>query len=134
MKSKKNKEKIIRETILHNALQNQKWTQAQMATRILERYIEECTQDRETGSGRKKGSVDKIKAAKVKRLWKLRGNISVWDTALRIGTYKVQKVADRTFEKNQEAKIRARKLCEDFVTKFNCCVMENETYVKADLK
>ena len=47
-------------------------------------------------------------------------------------TYKVQKVPDRNAVKNQEAKNRSQKLTSDFFTKFDCCVMDDETYVLAD--
>lgn len=47
---------------------------------------------------------------------------------------KVQKVANRSEEQQLRAKTRARKLYDNFLTKFSCVVMDDETYCKADFK
>ncbi|KAF2902804.1 hypothetical protein ILUMI_03382 [Ignelater luminosus] len=48
-------------------------------------------------------------------------------------TYKIQKVPDWDQEKKRRAKSRARKLYNDFFTKCDCCVMDDETYCVADI-
>lgn len=47
-------------------------------------------------------------------------------------SYKVQKVPDRNAVKNKEAKTRAKALQKNFLEKYSCCVMDDETYVLAD--
>lgn len=108
------------------------------------------TIERKRGSGRKKGSVNKDIERKVKALFKRNPNTSVRDMAEKIGTskstvqrmkqrlglktFKVQKVPDRSEEKEAICKRRARKLYENFLTKFSCCVIDDETYCKADFR
>ena len=47
-------------------------------------------------------------------------------------TYRVQKVADWNAAKNLEAKIGARKLKSNFIQKYSCSIMDDETYILAD--
>ena len=47
-------------------------------------------------------------------------------------TYKIQKVPDRNSKKNLKAKERAKVLQSDLVRNYDCCIMENETYVLAN--
>lgn len=47
-------------------------------------------------------------------------------------TYKVEKVPERNSKKNIEAKKRAKVLQRNFIRNFECCVMDDETYVLAD--
>lgn len=44
-------------------------------------------------------------------------------------TYKVQNIPDRNALKNSEEQCRAKKLGQEFLQKFKCCVMDDETYV-----
>lgn len=58
----------------------------------------------------------------------------VQNTKTRAGlrTFKVQKSPNRDEKQNTVAKSRARKLYDQKLTKPHCCVMDDETYVKAD--
>ena len=49
-------------------------------------------------------------------------------------SYKGQAAPNRDAKQNLSAKRRARKLYNDLMTKFECVVLDDETYIKADFK
>lgn len=115
---------------------------------VLSKFQESCSVQRKSGSGRKSGSADQKLAKEVVAKFKQNPNLSLRDVADKVGTssatvhrikrreglrsFHVQKTPDRTAEKTQVAKSRSRLLYENFLTKYDCCIMDDETYVKAD--
>ncbi|KAF2894887.1 hypothetical protein ILUMI_11291 [Ignelater luminosus] len=101
------------------------------------------------GSGRKIGFQDTNLAIRIRQFYRRNLNLSEHTVANKFGTskatlhrvkvkaglktYKIQKVPDGDQEKERRAKCRARKLYNDFFTKFDCCVMDDETYCAADI-
>lgn len=154
------KQEKVRELILSTYLQNPGLKYSAIAKivgasertvkTVISNYKKGLPVSRKKGSGRKPEFSNPKVAAKVKRLFKQNPNTSVRDMADRAGTskstvqrikeksklktYRVQKVPDRSDEKQLVAQMRARKLYERYLTKFDCCVMDDETYVKADFK
>lgn len=118
--------------------------------RTIKRYREAKPSSRTPGTGRKKGPANPTVARKVKQLFTRNPGTSVRDAAEKAETskstvqrikkfynlrsYKVQKVPDRSEKKEVEAKKRARKLYRQYLTKFDCVIMDDETYCKADFK
>lgn len=116
--------------------------------RVMSRYKNGLSTQRKSGSGGKKGPRDKKLAKTIAQKFNQKPNTSVRDMAKKTGasksfvqkvkkyynlhTYKVQKVPDRSEEKNKVAKRRARQLYTQYLTKFDCVVMDDETYCKAD--
>ena len=114
-------------------------------SRVLKKFNDDLTVARKPGSGRKKGFESPKKANKVIALLeknpglsnrKLAEKVSCSEKTVRnyktsagLKSYKVQSVPDRNATKNLEAQSRAKKLKSDFFEKFNCCVMDDETYV-----
>lgn len=108
------------------------------------------TIDRKPGSGRKQGPHDIGKAKKIECILKRAPNTSgkkasrvaqCSDYLVRkvkanagLKTYKVQKIPDRNAVKNLDVKSRARKLKSNFMQKYSCCIIDDETYVLADFK
>lgn len=119
-------------------------------SRVLKRFQERLTLDHGKGAGRKPGPENKKTEGKVKRMIKANPNVSSRDLAKKIGmsqsyvqnakkraglhTYKVQNFPNRDERQQSTAKTRARKLYEKMLTKYGCCVMDDETYIKADFK
>lgn len=117
-------------------------------SRVIKRFKEDLLIDRKKGSGKKKGPHDRKKAKNVVTILKRDPSISGRKLARKadcsesfvrrtkkeagLKTYKMQKVPDRNAVKNETAKQRAKKLNKDFVKKFQCCIMDDETYVLAD--
>lgn len=118
--------------------------------RTIKRYKEAKPLSRTPGSGRSKGPRNLTAARKVKQLFTRNPGTSIRDAAEKAATstsfvqrtkkfynlrsYKVQVVPDRSEEKELEAQRRARKLYRRYLTKFDCVVMDDETYCKADFK
>lgn len=117
---------------------------------VLANYNNTFSIERKDGSGRKPGSGNKNQSAKVARTFKVKPNASVRDVAdklsipkstvhnikkkLGLKTFKVKSVPDRDENKEKIAKQRARRLYEGYLTKNQCIVMDDETYVKADFR
>lgn len=115
---------------------------------VIKRFREDLKLTRKTGSGKQKGFKSPKRVIKVKALYKRNPGLSSRKVALKAGcskslvqkikkeaglkSYKVQKVPDRNAVKNSTAKQRAKKLRIDFFSKFDCCIMDDETYVLAD--
>lgn len=115
---------------------------------ILNNFHERLTIDRKSGSGRKSGPVCRINEKKVLKNFEQNPNVSVRDVAKKIGvsasyvqkvkkrnglkTFKVQKAPNRDKKQNFKAKSRARDLYRNFLTKFECVILDDETYVKTD--
>jgi len=144
-----------RELVIRLFRENPRWSQKTIANKakvsqstvsdVLKRFEEDLSVTRKVGSGRKKGFVCPQKAKKVVALLEKNPGLSNRKLAEKVGcseylvrkikineglkTYKVQTVPDRNAVKNLEAQRRARKLKEDFFQKFECCVMDDETYV-----
>lgn len=151
-------EKEVRDKIISKFLENPAIKFLQLANnvgtslstvkRTISKYKKGLSVDRKKGSGRKKGPADKKLARTIKNLYARNPNTSVRDMAAKAGTskstvqrvkkfynlrtYKVQKIPDRSEEKEKVAKRRARRLYEGYLTKFDCIVMDDETYCKSD--
>lgn len=108
------------------------------------------TFDHGKGAGRKPGRENKMTEGKVKRMITANPYVSNRDLTKKIGmsqsyvqnakkraglhTYKVQNFPNHNERQQSTAKTRARKLYEKMLTKYGCCVMDDETYIKADFK
>lgn len=151
-------ERKVRSKIIKYFQQNRTWTYKKIAketnvcrqtvSKVIKRYLEHLTIERKPGTGTTTGYRNIEKAYKVKSILKRAPNTSGRKTArlaqcsdffvrkvkrkAGLKSYKVQKVPDRNAFKNLEAKTRARKLKSNFIKKYNCCVMDDETYVLAD--
>ena len=149
-----------RKLILNTHLENPSRSQVRVAKhlnlprssveKVLRCYKGTLTIERKPGSGRKRGFQNKNLAKKIKAAFKTNPNIFEQKLAKKLSTtksmvrrvklnsglktFKVQKVPDRTPEKEKVAKSRARKLYTNFFRKYDCCVMDGETYVVADFK
>lgn len=51
-----------------------------------------------------------------------------------LNSFKAQTAPDRNANQNISAKTRSRRLYDSLLTKFDCVVMDDETYCKADFK
>jgi len=147
-----------RKLIIKNLQDHPQWTYGKIAREVkidrktvynvIKWFKEDLTLIWKEGSGRKKGFRNPKKAKKIVALFRKNSGLSTRKVAQKIGcsnlfvqkvkkeaglkTFKVQKVPDRNAVKNKEAKKRANKLKNDFSTKFDCCVMDDETYVLAE--
>lgn len=150
---KKVREEIIKK-FLNNPQKSFNWlakdakVSRNTVSRVIKNFEEDVSINRKQGTGRKNGCRDRNKAKKVVSMLKKNPNLSGRKTAqladcsesfvrrvkadAGLKTYKVQKVPDRNAQKNCEAKTRAGKLYTNFVKKFECCVMDDETYVLSD--
>ena len=117
---------------------------------VINNFIRRLSIERKPGTGRKTGPVCKKTEAKVVAIFKKNPNISVRDVAKKVGksssfvqkvkkrkglrTFKVRKAPNRTDKQDCTAKTRARKLYDAILTKFECVIMDDETFVKSDFK
>lgn len=144
-----------RELIVRLSKENPRWSQKTIANKakvstdtvsnVLKRFNTNLNLHRKVGSGRKNGFVCPQKAKKVVALLEKNPGLSNRKLAEKmkcseylvrkikinagLKVYKVQSVPDRNATKNKEAKNRARNLKINFISKFECCVMDDETYV-----
>lgn len=144
-----------RELIIRLSKENPAWSQKTIAnkakvsritvSRVLQKFERVLNVTRKIGSGRKRGFVCPEKAKKVVALLEKNPALSNRKLAPKAGcseylvrkikadaglkSYKVQSVPDRNATKNLEAQSRAKKLKADFFSKFDCCIMDDETYV-----
>jgi len=147
-----------RKLILDNYLSNPSISQRKLGKQlnlskstiqnVLAYYRKTLTIERKYGSGRKKGSQDTNLERKTLVVFNRNPNLSERAVAEKVGTsastvhrtkcraglrsFKVRKVPDRNEEKNIVAKKRARKLYTEYLTKFKCCIMDDETYCVCD--
>lgn len=119
-------------------------------SRVIKRFNDRLTIDHKRGAGRKPGAACRKTEGKVKGQFSRNPNISTRDVAKKVGvsqsyvqkvktraglhTFKVQNFPNRDERQQTVAKTRARKLYTEMLTKYSCCVMDDETYVKADFQ
>ena len=119
-------------------------------SRVLNRYNERLTVDREKKSGQNGSPCSEKDHKRVVQAFKRNPNSSVRDVAKKLQlsktfvqdakkreglhTYKVQKAPNRNERQNTVGKSRARKLYTQMLTKPHCLIMDDETYVKADFR
>lgn len=115
---------------------------------VLSKFKKDLTVERKQGSGRKSGPVDKNKAKKVVDCFTRNPSLSIRDVAKKVKvsksyvqkiknyaglkTYKAVVRPNRSEKQETSVKSRCRKLYDQFLTKYDCLVMDDETYVKAD--
>lgn len=146
-----------RELILHKKRESPTWTQKEIAksigttqqtvSNVLRRYNETLSVDRAQGSGKKSGPVDKKLHQSILRSFRNSPGSSYRDRAKKFGTsigyiqktakragyksFKAIKVPNRNEQQNLTAGIRARRLYDQYLTKFSgCWIQDDETYVK----
>lgn len=148
-----------RDKIVHSFLENPLLSASKLAKqlkmprntvwRVIKQYKETLTTARKPHSKRRSGTVDRKLRGKVIKAVKRNPNLSDRDLAnkfqaahstvrrirLREGirSFRASKQPNRTLKQNNVARIRARKLYDQVLTKFDGCIlMDDETYVKAD--
>lgn len=149
-----------RKLILNEHLKNIKISHRQLAKQlqfpystvnsVLNKFYERLTVDREPGSGKNSKPLDVLKEKKVIKLYKTNPKISSRDVAKKVKmsqsyvqkvkkraglrSFKAQVGPDRNSQQNISVKTRSRRLYDVMLTKFDCVVMDDETYCKADFK
>ena len=147
-----------RELILHEHIKNPTLGIRQLGKKlgiakstvsdVLNRFSERLSLDRKLKISSNKGAQDRQLASKVVTHYKRNPKISSRDIAkkLKVSQSYVQKVKkraglksfkaqitpDRNTNQNITAKSRSRKLYDNLLTKFDCLVMDDETYCKAN--
>lgn len=119
--------------------------------RVLQNFRGRLSIDREKGSGKKKGFVNKKLAMKIATYYSRNPTISGRGLARKLGcseafirkvrkhyklrSFKKQKVPHRSEKQSRTAFSRARKLYDEILTQNGGCIyMDDETYVKYDFK
>lgn len=154
-KQRDNREIIVRKHhenpgMSHNDMAKSLKIAKSTVTSVLKKYKETLSIDKKKGSGRKKGFVSQKKAKSVLAALKRNPGLSVRDVAKKVcmsssyvqkvrkqaglQSFKVNAAPNRNDKQNKTAKTRARKLYDQVINKFDCIVMDDETYVKADFK
>lgn len=154
------KEIEVRKKILNIFNENPKMSQSKIAKtlgiakstvqNVLFNFRKTLTVERKSGSGRKAGPVDKKLAKKIVDTFKRNPSLSNSDVADKcsvsksyvqkikknagLKSYKVTTTPNRDEKQEISAKSRCRKLYDQLLTKYDCIVMDDETYVKADFK
>lgn len=154
------KQKDVRERILYSRKENPHLSIRQLAKklevpkttvhRVLKTFYERLTIERKPRNDKNIRRADRNLDRKVREILKRNPNLSIRTVARKIGmsagfvqksklrsglrSYKVKKVPNRNDAQNLTAKTRARKLYYDYLTKFECVVMDDETYVLEDFK
>lgn len=120
-------------------------------SRIINRFLQSNTIQRNKGSGRKPGPANKKLIKKFRRSLASnpglsdkdraikynisRSTVQKWRTRFGYKSYKVIKAPNRNDKQNKTAKSRARKLYDKLLTKHDGCILlDDETYVKLDFK
>ncbi|XP_065088739.1 uncharacterized protein LOC135710154 [Ochlerotatus camptorhynchus] len=119
-------------------------------SRVIKRFEERLTTDRKPRSEGKSIPYNTKNHNRVVGAFNRNPNASVRDVAKKLHlsrsfvqkaktkaglrTFKVQKALNRDEKQNKSGKTRARKLYLNMLTKVECCIMDDETYVKADFK
>lgn len=146
---------------MHKYLENPSWSGRKIArdlempkstvNNVLNRYKDTLSIERKTRTVKAKGTRDQELREKVLRSIKVNPGLSDNDRAKRYGTskstirririyakltsYRTIKYPNRSEKQQSIAKKRARRLYEQVLTKFNgCIIMDDETYVKMDVK
>lgn len=149
------RESIVRKytenpNLSHNTIAKHLKVPKSTVTSVLKKYKETLSIDKKSGSGRKKGFESPETAAKVVNVFKRNPSLSVRDVAKKVNmsssyvqkvrqqaglqSFKVKIAPNRNDKQNKAAKTRARKLYDKVIHKYDCVVMDDETYVKADFK
>lgn len=119
-------------------------------SRVLNRYKEGLTVARKPGSGGEHGQSDENSARKVLRAFSQDPKVSTRSVAKSVRksrsfvqkvkqraslrSFKAQTAPDRDAKQNFTAKSRSRKLYESKITKYECIVMDDETYCYQNFK
>lgn len=117
-------------------------------SRVVKQYNDLRTINRSPRIGIKNHISDPKKARNIISLLKKNPNLSNRKVAVKVKcsefmvrtvkknnglkSFKVQKVPDRNSRKNEVAKERAKLLSRNYIQKYNCCIMDDETYVLGD--
>lgn len=154
------KQQQVREKIIHTHHENLGMSHYDIArslqvpkstvTKVIKNFDNTLTVTRKKGSGRKKGPASKKTEKAVVDAFKKNPNLSVRDVAKKVkmsssyvqkakkraglSSYKVNVAPNRNDEKNATAKTRARLLYNNFLTKYDCVILDDETYIKSDFK
>lgn len=154
------KEQLVRDKILRIHHENKDLSHRSIAktlgianstvSRVIKRFEERLTTDRKPRSEGKSIPYNTKNHNRVVGAFNRNPNASVRDVAKKLHlsrsfvqkaktkaglrTFKVQKAPNRDEKQNKSAKTRARKLYLNMLTKVECCIMDDETYVKADFK
>lgn len=154
------KEKQVRERILYGRTANPDLSVRDLAKTldlpkstvhdVLKSFSERLTVERKPRSDKNIGRADPVMDRKVKRILMNNPNLSIRTVARKIGmspgfvqkskqrlglkSYKVKTVPNRNDKQNLAAKSRARRLYCEYLTKFSCVVMDDETYVLEDFQ
>ncbi|KAF2883410.1 hypothetical protein ILUMI_22759 [Ignelater luminosus] len=100
--------------------------------KVIRTYKGRLSTERKPGSSQKTGFQNANLAVCIRQSYRRNPNLFERTVANQFGTSKAMKVSDRDQEEERRAKSRTRKLY-DFFTKFDCCVMNDETYCVADV-
>lgn len=148
-------ERVNREKIVHKFLENPTPSHSNIAKqlklsrnlvwRVIKQFKETRSIERKQGSGRKCGPSNPNLAEKsvarnpgtsqrerARRLGTSQSTIARTIRRAELKTYKAIKVPNRHDKQNLKAKKCARKLYDEVLTKFNGCIIDDETYVKVD--
>lgn len=154
------KQEELRIKILYTRRENPNYTHAQIAkslnvakstvTKVIKVFGERLSTTRKPGSGGNRKPVAAVTNRRVASAFMRNPNLSVRDVANKLGissttvheakkrsglsTYKKVVTPNRNDKQNLTAKTRSRKLYTTMLTKFDCVVMDDETYVKADFR
>jgi transposase len=154
------KEQHVRERILYGRNENPDLSIRDVAKKlklpkstvheVLKTFSERLSVQRKPRNDKNVRRADRGLDRKVKQVLERNPNLSVREVARKIGksagfvqnskkrsglkSYKVKKVPNRSDKQNLTAKTRARKLYTEYLTKFSCVVMDDETYVVEDFK
>lgn len=156
-----NKQEDLRKKIVYNYLQSPHLSYAEIgrlagasratARNAIVKFKNEQTTVKKKGSGRKEGFKDFKTVQKVIALFKRNPRVSVRDVARKynistglvckikakhgLTSYRMQKVPNRNDQVDKRAKLRARKLYTQVLSKHRGCVlMDDETMVKGDFQ
>lgn len=153
-----NNQKHVREKVIKTFRNNPSWTYKKIAKElrvsrqfvlnVVRKFNKDLTIDRKPGTGKTKKPRNSSKAKKVEKILRADPNVSGREVArcvqcsehfvcqvkanVGLRTFNVQKVPDRNTKKNNEAKKRAKLIKKFFFQNFECCVMDDESYVFAD--
>lgn len=154
----RSKQERIRELIVHKKQENPDFSHNDIAkslklakstvTYVLKNFNERKTTARKAGSGGKKGFKCEQKAKEVISAFKRNPRLSIRDVAKKVNmspgyvqkvrrerglqSFKVRLAPNRSDKQNSSAKTRSRKLYDKIIHNFDCVIMDDETYVKAD--
>lgn len=150
----------VREAILHKRVENPDMSHGDIAkslkiakstvTKVLKNFQQRLTLKRKVGSGGNHDSRFVAERKKVIKEFKKKPNISVRDVAKKVKmspsfvqkvkksaglkSFKVGVAPNRNDSQNKSAKSRSRKLYDTMLKEYDCIILDDETYCKADFK